>query len=141
MEECIEKEERGCSAEMQALVQENFNEPSLVEDAADQTEADRLREILHGDVKNFPSFTTFMRARWDPEFKNVKVREKHFHCRCPQCAQLATRVHLAARDKEQRAEYEKQWKAHHFEVKKWRQLETDLKLSAKTSPGPHRAFV
>ena len=83
----------------------------------------------------FPSYSTFYRARWHSMFNDVKKREKHFHVRCSDCASLTTKLHKALNSVVEKALYEKLLKAHHFEVKQWRQLETTLQTQARSSPG------
>lgn len=68
-----------------------------------------------------------MRARYSKEFKNLKRREKHFHCRCPTCTELTTRLHMASK-------HDNMLKAHYFEVKQWRSLERNLQAEAKLNP-------
>ena len=93
----------------------------------------RLRKCLQREV-GFPSYSSFVRARHGPDFKNLKRREKHFHCRCPTCAELTTRLHMAARNQESRVDFDKMLKAHYFEVKHWRGLETSYQSQAKMNP-------
>ena len=132
-EESIHDGGEALSDEMDDLVHRMEEAPEVVEDAISEAETKRLLKELQRDV-NFPSFSTFMRARYDDEFNDVKKREKHFHFRCTQCADLTTLVRLAARDPLQKIEYEKMLKAHHFEVKSWRALEAQKKLHAKSRP-------
>ena len=67
-------------------------------------------------------------------FDDVKKRETHFHVRCPQCAELTQRLHKACESNKDRVLYDKLLKAHHLEVKRWRQKETLVQTQAKSSP-------
>ena len=87
--------------------------PESLADAMGEEEATRLRKCLQREV-GFPSYSSFVRTRHGPDFKNLKRREKHFHCRCPTCAELTTRLHMAARNQESRVDFDKMLKAHYF---------------------------
>lgn len=106
----------------------DFLDDALLEDQAMKT-----LKLLQREV-GFPSYATFMRGRYDKQFADVKRREKHFHCRCPTCHDLQTTLLKAAKSKESRLEYTKLLKDHHYEVKRWRQLETNLQMQAKSAP-------
>src|SRR5690349_13098319 len=75
-----------------------------------------------------------MRARYDPEFNDVKKREKHFYCRCPTCAKLCTLIGRASDNKAERQKYDQLLKEHHYEVKKWRAFEAGLHMASRHSP-------
>jgi hypothetical protein len=64
------------SEEMQEVMNAHPDDDLLLEDRARRVLKELQRET------GFPSYSTFMRARYDPQFKDVKRREKHFHCRC-----------------------------------------------------------
>jgi len=83
---------------------------------------------------DFPSYTTFMRARKDPQFNDVKPRPKHFHCRCPTHAALMAKIELAKTNPREKEEYDMQMRVHHQECKFWRSLEAQLQNQAKDSP-------
>ena len=68
------------------FLEENESDEDVREEAIMEVEADLIRSELYRS-KNFPSFSTFMRARFDSQFKDVKKREKHYHCRCQTCAE------------------------------------------------------
>ena len=84
--------------------------------------------------KGFPAFSTFMRARYDKQFKDVKRREKHFHCRCTTCQTLADNLHKACHSAAERAEYNKKLRDHHCEIKYWRRLEKEWFSKASSAP-------
>jgi hypothetical protein len=102
-------------------------------DALDEDEANRLLHDLQREV-GFPSFSSFVRARHHPSFKNLKRRPKHSHCRCPTCTELTSLIHRAARNKQARADFDRMLKAHYFEVKRWRSLERQLHAEARLNP-------
>jgi hypothetical protein len=118
------------SAEMQALVDKY---PDMLAEAVEDDEVMHNIKSLQREV-GFPSYATFMRARHDPQFSDVKRREKHFHCRCPTCTDLKDKLFHANRSKEARQIYDKALKAHHFEVKNWRKLERQMQVGARTNP-------
>jgi hypothetical protein len=107
--------------------------PEVLEDAMREDQAMRTLKLLQRE-HGFPSYSTFMRARFDKQFADVKKREKHFHCRCPTCAMLQTKLLNACKSSADRETYNKLLKQHHFEVKHWRALETHLQLLARSSP-------
>src|SRR5207253_5882955 len=114
------------SPEMEHLLQDRPDDlQSIIEAAVSEAEAKALLHQQHKDA-GFPSFATFLRALHDPEFNDVKKREKNFHCRCATCAELQTRLRQASRSPAARATYEALLKQHHFEVKHWRALEDSM---------------
>ena len=122
------------SDELQDLLDEDEElDQGMVEDFTWEHEANLARKELQREA-GLPSFSTFMRARYDPEFKDVKRREKHFHCRCPTHADLRSKMLQARRDPEKRMQLNELLKAHHSEVKHWRLLETSRHLLADSDP-------
>lgn len=91
-----------------------------------------LKKLQHD--AGLPGFSTFMNARYDIKFKDVKRREKHFHCRCPTCESLNDKLHMACHNAQERAEFSRQLKQHHFEIKHWRRLERDWISKACSAP-------
>ena len=75
-----------------------------------------------------------MRGRYAPEFRDVKKRAKHYHCRCPTHAELQSKIFKAANNPVERKQWTDKLQAHHFEVRHWRKLETSLQLRAKSNP-------
>ena len=106
---------------------------SVAEAAVTEAYANRLLLQSQKDA-GFPSFATFVRALHDPAFVDVQKREKHFHCRCPTCSELQTRLRQRSRSFEDRAVYESLFKRHHFEIKHWRALEHEMHTAAKLCP-------
>lgn len=122
------------SEEMKMLIEDKPDDlQSIIEAAVSEAEANALMRKLHKDA-GLPSYATFLRALHDDEFKDVKKREKHFHCRCPTCADLQDKLRLATRSSGERQSFEAQLKRHHFEVKHWRALEASMHAMAKTRP-------
>jgi hypothetical protein len=80
----------GLSPELDAFHELHQN-PDMLFDLIEEAQANQLRHALRRE-KGFPSFATFMRARYSEEFADVKKREKHFHCRCPTHAALQTKL-------------------------------------------------
>ena len=110
------------------------SESDAEDEAADTRAAMRDLKILQKE-KGFPSFSTFLRARYNARFDNVKKRAKHFHCKCNTCDTLQVLLYRALKNHTDRSEYEKQRKAHYYEVKHWREKEVELHRKAKTIPG------
>jgi hypothetical protein len=102
-------------------------------DALDEDEANRLLRDLQREA-GFPSYSSFVRARHHPTFRKLKRRPKHNHCRCPTCTELTSLLHMAARNKQARLDFDRMLKAHYFEVKQWRSLERELHAEAKLNP-------
>jgi hypothetical protein len=117
------------SPEMKAFVSKH---PNLLSDALMEQEVMKNLKHLQREL-DCPSYATLLRALHTEKFANVKKREKHFHCRCGTCEKLIALLHHA-KDAESRARYESLRKAHHFEVKHWRQLEVSLQAKAKRAP-------
>jgi hypothetical protein len=107
--------------------------PDLINDIIDEAQTQKDLKFLQREA-GFPSYATFMRALCDPKFANLKKRDKHFHCRCPTCAELTTKLRRAGKSSEARQEYLKQLKEHHFEVRRWRTFEHELQLQARNAP-------
>ena len=82
----------------------------------------------------FPSYTSLYNARWNPEFSDVKHREKHFHVRRNLHTCLTTVLFNVRSDIKKRVEYERLLKEHSIEIKKWRTYETHLFNHSKSSP-------
>jgi hypothetical protein len=77
-----------------------------------------------------PELDWFRSARRHKDFSDVKKRSKHFHCRCPTCAELAARLlngFMAGTDVER---YERDRRIHDQEVEAWRLFEASLKSRA-----------
>jgi hypothetical protein len=85
--------------------------------------------IFHEDFKPWlarlfpkevcPCYSTFQRAREDPEFSNVSVRAKHTHALCTKCAQLtAARAAGFARN-EDIEQHKMDMEAHRQDCQAW----------------------
>ena len=120
----------GLPEDLEQLIAEH---PDLAEDAQMNSQVMEDLKILQKEV-GFPSFATFLRARHDIQFANVKSREKHFHCRCHTCERIQNLLHRALMNQTDRAVYEKERKAHYFEVKHWRRLEVEYHAKARSTP-------
>jgi hypothetical protein len=81
-----------------------------------------------------PSLSTFQRARKHKDFKDVKKRAKHYHCRCSTCATLTTRRLRGFLDPSQQEAWKLELKAHEAAAKGWHQLEEATKARAKATP-------
>ena len=81
---------------------------------------------------DMPSFSTWKKVRWHDDFKDVKRRPKHFHCRCRTCAALTTRLLEAFEDGDKLARYKRDLRMHDESVKAWRRLEASLKAEAQS---------
>lgn len=80
-EECKEEkapDPSNLSDDLQELLEDPVGD--MLEDLTWEYEATLASKELQREA-GLPSFATFMRARYAPEFKDVKKREKHFHCR------------------------------------------------------------
>ena len=81
-----------------------------------------------------PSFTTWKRARYDANFKDVKAAKKHTHGRCQTCAELkALLLESFACGKAER-EYQQRRRMHDEEVIRWRKLEEIIKARVADNP-------
>jgi hypothetical protein len=89
----------GLSPELEAFHAERLD-PDMLFDFIEENEASQLRHELQRE-KGFPSFATFMRARYSDEFADVVKRAKHFHCRCPTHAALQTKLMQVRDDRTQ----------------------------------------
>ena len=95
---------------------------------------DRLVKSKGHQNDRKPSKTTFMRARYHEDFKDVKERAKHTHARCMECATLRRLVLEGFKNGATEAEYIQRRRLHDTEVLKWRELESKCKSQAVTDP-------
>jgi len=70
-----------------------------------------------------PSESTFIRARWDEDFKNVSRRAKHYHVQCRKCNDLKTRRIKGFINDEHFATWQVELDIHEDEKLGWRKLE------------------
>ena len=103
------------SEDMFHFIEEMDDDPEVINDGLAEAAADGMFSRMRKNA-GFPSYSTFVRARYDAQFRDVKKREKHFHCRCATCSDLSTKIHLAPTSDALKADYKQQLKAHHFEV-------------------------
>jgi hypothetical protein len=78
----------------------------------------------------FPGYTTFCNTRWHDNFKDVKKRPKHLHCRCATCAELQADLIRACQTGQNRDIYEKKAHEHYAEVRRWRTFEETVYASS-----------
>ena len=81
-----------------------------------------------------PSLSTFKRARTHPDFSDVAVRPKHYHCRCYTCATLMARRLKGFLDQQQEAAWKLLFDAHEKEAQGWRRVEETTKATARADP-------
>jgi hypothetical protein len=81
-----------------------------------------------------PSISTFKRARFHTDFKDVSVRPKHYHCRCYTCATLMARRLKGFLDPQQEAAWKLLFDAHEQEAQGWRRVEESTKARARAEP-------
>ena len=92
--------------------------------------------FLHSRLPNRekPAYSTWQQARYAPQFKDVKRRAKHFHCRCTVCATLTQQAMNAFADAKSLAHYQFERRVHNKSIRKWRQLEGHLDALSKQTP-------
>jgi hypothetical protein len=82
-----------------------------------------------------PSMSSMKRGRNHPDFKDVKVRPKHFHVRCDTCHGLKyMRDKAFSSGGEALTEYQSQVRLHTDEIKAWRSCEQYWIARAQHSP-------
>ena len=81
-----------------------------------------------------PSPKTFQKARYSPEFDDVKRRAKHFHCRCTVCQTLQTQSLAAFVSAQSLAAYQHAKHRHNEAIIAWRKLEAHLNALAIQNP-------
>ena len=72
------------------FIEEMDDDPEVINDGLAEAAADGMFRMRKN--AGFPSSSTFVRARYDAQFRDVKKREKHFHCRCATCSDLSTKI-------------------------------------------------
>ena len=88
-------------------------------------------EALEGYM---PSFTTWKRARYDANFKDVKAAKKHTHGRCQTCAELKELLLESFVCGKAEREYQQRRRMHDEEVIRWRKLEEIIKARVADNP-------
>jgi len=76
-DECIDTDDVNLSPELAWLLENHPEDPSILAEVVAEERVKRQLHELQRDV-GFPSYATFVRARYDPEFNDVKKREQHF---------------------------------------------------------------
>ena len=85
-------------------------------------------------LAGLPSMTTFRRARTNKSFADVKVRPKHYHAKCKECAMLTARRLRGFQNDVMKTTFQARWEAHQEETRGWHQREESLKARARLSP-------
>ena len=112
---------------------EDSDSSVMGEDVLQDDESMKEREKIRKEA-GFPSFSTFLRARKDPQFADVKNREKDIHARCPTCSELRTKIVNAFNNPSLRFDYDNLLNTHLEDAKGWRDLEQSLRLQAISNP-------
>jgi hypothetical protein len=94
------------------------------------------RLVSRGDrtLEDMPGFGTWKKARWAPEFADVKRRAKHTHARCGECSRLKQMMLNSFQDGAEERNYLQQRRLHDAEVEGWRKLEEVSKAAAVNNP-------
>jgi len=87
-----------------------------------------------------PHMSTFVKARYDKEFDNVKKRANHFHNKCTLCTVIGDERRKGFQTKEQDDANMKRRNDHLREVALWHSAETSLTYLAKHSPEEVQVF-
>ena len=97
----------------------------------------RVADAVGGPAPPPMSKATFLRARWDPAFSDVKRRVKHRHCQCPTRLKLAEAGKVGFANEYDKAQYLARRNLHNRSVEAFRKLEIDLQQRAAHSPEEH----
>ena len=98
-------------------------------------------ERLWHETAGFPSESTFRRARHHENFKDVKVRPKHYHARCLECTKLTARRLKGFVNEEMRQAYDTRFKLHEDETRTWHQREELLKSRCRLRPDHYQLLT
>ena len=82
-----------------------------------------------------PGRSTWEKARWHPDFKDVMRRAKHFHSRCATCQTLQALQQAAFLNPASMAYYQQQRRLHEEAIYGWRLLEEVYDARARQKPG------
>jgi hypothetical protein len=93
-----------------------------------------FHRVFPGEARQPPCLAWFMSARHDDEFKDVKDRPMHHHCRCPTCANLQARRLQAFNSAYEQEQYKLEWQDHQNEKRGWREFEASCVMSARHNP-------
>lgn len=78
-----------------------------------------------------PTLSTFKKMRWHEDFRDVKRRPKHHHCRCKTCHSLTTRMLKLGSDIEERRRWRQELRIHDESIKAWRRKTASLYAQAQ----------
>ena len=99
-----------------------------------------FKKTLPDSADDMPCLGWLMAARRDDEFKDVKNRAKHFHCRCQECANLQARRLKAFNSVFEQEEYKREFQDHEREKLGWRDFEQGRILRAKHNPREYQVL-
>ena len=99
-----------------------------------------FKQTLPDSVDDMPCLGWLNAARHDEEFKDVKNRPKHHHCRCETCANLQARRLQAFNSAYEQNQFQLEWHDHEEEKRGWREFEEGLVLAARHSPHMYNVF-
>ena len=90
--------------------------------------------VLSDDL---PGYQTFVDARDDPSFSDVKKRPKHFHAQCGTCYRLKLRAVRCFANSYEENRWQKEMRAHDAAVRNWRGYVAQFTADARHSPHEH----
>jgi hypothetical protein len=93
-----------------------------------------------GEGTHIPGYTTFLKARGDNSFKDVKRRPKHFHAQCGVCYRLKLRMLKGFKTNMHEARWSKRLKNHDKRVVEWRSLVECVINASRHDPGEVNAI-
>lgn len=85
-------------------------------------------------VHRLPSFSLFCESRHHKWFDKVKEKPTHYHARCTRCTELQESCRDGWRNGVDVEVFQKELSLHKEEVRKWRELETNLQNKARHDP-------
>lgn len=104
-----------------------------------QIDKDRQESIDHDDPDidssyRIPSFAYLKKVRWDPDFRDVTRRAKHYHCLCKTCDSLKTRRLKGFANSYHETTWKTMFDAHEAEKHGWRKLEKARETQVRATP-------
>ena len=81
-----------------------------------------------------PSFSTFYRGRFAPEFRDVTKRPKHTQARCDTCSSYHTQLIDAWQKREDLTAIRLKVANHEYDVRTWRDFEINMQSKSTYSP-------
>jgi hypothetical protein len=88
-----------------------------------------------------PSFSTFLNARYDPSFKDVTKRPRHYHALCKKCDSLRSRRLKGFVNDVHRQVWERLFTEHENEALNWRKLEGARETQARSGNGKNQVLL